>query len=117
MTVRYINPCAVNVTWTPVSDGEDYTIQGYTVEYSSVSVMRVKGRCNGSAFFNHSGAVTSYGVIAGLSEEYDGYGFTVLIETNNETLGDDVTPVIGLRSNNINIITNSTTDLPADSEY
>jgi hypothetical protein len=116
VTVRYINRSAVNITWTPVADSDDYTIQGYTVHYSSVSVNRVKGSCNGSAVFNHSGGSTSYGVIPDLSEEYDGYGFTVLIETNNVTLGDDVTPIIGLRSNN-NITTNSTTDSPTESEY
>ena len=116
VTVIYINQSAVNITWTPVSDSENYTIQGYTVEYSSVSVMRVKGRCNGSEFFNDNRELTSFGVISGLSDEYDGYGFTVLIETNNGTLGDDVTPVIGLRNDNI-MIPNSTTDPAEDCEY
>ena len=115
MNVTYINQSAVNITWTPVSDIENYTIQGYTIEYSSVSVTTVKGRCNGSEFFNENGELTSFGVISGLSEEYDGYGFTVLIETTNGTIGDDVTPIISLR--NDNIIPNSATDPPANSEY
>lgn len=118
MNITYINQSAVNITWTPVFDIENYTVQGYTVEYSSVSVTTVKGRCNGSKFFNENGELTSFGVISGLSEEYDGYGFTVLIKINNGTLGDDVTPIIGLRSNDDNIIIpNSTTAPPADSEY
>ena len=114
MTVRYINQSAVNVTWTPASDSDNYTVEGYTVYYSSVSLMKVRSRCSGSAFFNHSRESTSYGVISDLSEEYDGYEFTVLIMANNETLGNisDVTPIIALRSRAIT----TTTDTPTESE-
>ena len=116
VTVRYINQSAVEITWT-VPENHNYTIESYTVHYSSVSVNRVKynGRCNGTAHFNHSGGSVNSGVISGLSDEYDGYEFMVLIETNIGTLGDDITPVIGLQSNNI--IPNSTTDPPANSGY
>ena len=118
VTVRYINQSAVNITWTPVFEIDDYSVEGYIVHYSSVSLstMRVKGRCSGSAFFNQSRESTSYGIISDLSEEYDGFEFTILIETSNGTLGDvrNVTPVIGLR-NNITI-TNGTTNTPTDSE-
>ena len=116
VTVRYINQSAVNITWTPLLDIDDYSVEGYTVHYSSVSLMRVKGRCNGSAFFNQSRESISYGIISDLSEEYDGFEFTVLIETSNGTLGDirNVTPVIGLRSNIMT--TTGTIDTPTDSE-
>ena len=116
VTVRYINTSAVNITWIPVTNNDNYIIEGYTVHYSSVAVdtlaETMERSCSGRAFFNHSGESTSYGVIYDLSEEYDGYQFIVLIHTSNGTLGNitDVTPVIGLRSNIISTTTYTQTD-------
>lgn len=114
MTVRYINRSAVNVTWTPVTES-NFSINGYTVHYSSVAVDRVttSRRCSGSVFFDHNRDLTSYGIITDLSEVYHGYEFTVLIETSSGTLGEitDFTPVIGLQENR-----SSTTDAPTGSE-
>ena len=111
MTVRYINKSAVNITWNPVTDNSEYTIEGYTVHYSSVAVDRVRTRCSGSVFFNHSEESTSYGVIGDLNENYDGFEFTVLIETENGTFGKvtDVTPIIGLRKDDRSYTTDTTT--------
>ena len=115
MTVRYINKSAVSITWNPVTDNSDYTIEGYTVHYSSVAVDRVRTRCSGSVFFNNSEESTSYGVIGDLNEDYDGFEFTVLIETENGTFGEvtDVTPVIGLRNDD----RSHTMDTTTVSEY
>ena len=97
VTVRYINESAVNITWMPVND-VDYRIEGFTVYYSSVSVNEVLRSCNGSAFFNNS---TTSGIISDLSEDYDGYEFTVIIQTDSMAFGEpeitDIPSVIALR--------------------